>query len=200
MSSYSPGQSPGSEKTRERVLSSDKEQETCYICFEEQTEGSKFADPNPCNCRGTIKIHITCFDTLTTTYDKCRICKTKYLQNEYKKYYYPNGSLKEEGLLVNGLEVGLWKIWYSNGQLEIEVNYIDGKRDGLFQSWHNNGQLRQKLYYVDGKMNGLYQSWHENGHLCEEVNYIDGKLNGLYQYWHSNGQLMVKVIYVDGKS
>ncbi len=57
------------------------EEEKCYICFEEQSEENKFADPNPCNCRGTIKIHNTCFDTLTKEYDTCGICKTKYIEN-----------------------------------------------------------------------------------------------------------------------
>ncbi len=110
------------------------EEEKCYICFEEQTEENSFVDPNPCNCRGTIKIHNMCFDTLITEHDTCGICKTKYIENGYKKYYYPDESLKEEGLIVNGLKTGVWKKWRATGQLQKEKNYINGKKNGLYQS------------------------------------------------------------------
>jgi hypothetical protein len=130
-----------------------EEQDTCYLCYEEQLEENKFLDPNPCNCRGTIKIHNTCFNTLTTIYDSCCICMTKFPQNGYKKYYYPSGTLEVEGLLVNGLKTGLWKIWYRNGQLMWEENYINGKMNGLYQSWHENGQLMVTVNYINGKMN-----------------------------------------------
>ncbi len=169
----SPGQSPGSEQTHERVLSSE-EANKCYICYEEQSEENKFANPNPCNCRGTIKIHTTCFDTLTAEYDTCSICKTKYLQNEYKKYYYPNGQLKEEGLMVNNVKTGLWKTWYTNGQLMEEVNYVDGKTHGLYRRWYENGQLKIEVNCVDGIVDGLYQRWYEYGELELEVHYVDG--------------------------
>ncbi len=102
-------------------------EDICYICYETQSEENKFIDPNPCNCRGTIKIHNTCFDTLTTSYDRCGICRTQFLNNGYKKYYYPSGPLREEGLMVNGLKTGVWNDWHNNGQLWKEVNYIDGK-------------------------------------------------------------------------
>ncbi len=115
------------------------EEDKCYICYEEQSEENKFVDPNPCNCRGTIKIHNTCFDTLTKEYDTCGICKTKYIENGYKKYYYPDESLKEEGLMVNGLKTGVWKKWRATGQLQKEKNYINGKKNGLYQSWYEDG-------------------------------------------------------------
>jgi hypothetical protein len=126
------------------------EEEKCYICYEEQTEENSFVDLNPCNCRGTIKIHNTCFDTLTKEYDTCGICRTKFLQNGYKKYYYEDGPLKEEGLMVNGLKTGLWKTWYTNGQIRDEVNYVDGKKHGLYQMWYDNGQLEMEIKFVDG--------------------------------------------------
>ncbi len=169
-----------------------KEQDKCYICYEEQSEENRFVDPNPCNCRGTIKIHVTCFDTLTTTYDTCGVCKTKYLQNGYKKYYDPDGHLREEGLLVNGLKTGLWKtwtIWHTDNQLYEKVNYIDGKRNGLYQRLYSNGQLMCQCNYVDGMIHGLYQSWYINCQLELKVNYVNGQINGLYQFWYSNGQL-----------
>ena len=50
-----------------------EEANICYICYQEQSEENRFIDPNPCNCRGTIKVHNTCFDTLITSYDACGV-------------------------------------------------------------------------------------------------------------------------------
>ncbi len=151
-------------------------EEICYICFEKQSEENTFVDPNPCNCKGTIKIHSTCFDILISRNDICKICGKKFIQNGYKKYYYLDGGpLKEEGLLVNGLHTGTWKAWHKNGQLWVQLNYIDGKKNGLYQSWYNDGRLEYKINYVDGEKNGLYQSWNKNGRLIEEVNFVDGE-------------------------
>lgn len=174
------------------------EEDTCYICHETQSEENRFIDPNPCNCRGTIKIHNTCFDILTSRHNRCGICRAIFLQNGYKKYYYPSGSLRSEGLLVNGLKTGLYQGWYHyNNQLLESVNYVDGEKNGLSQLWHTNGQLWGNINYVDGKMNGLCQHWHDNGQLWQEVNYVDGKLDGLYQCWHTNGQLDTTINYID---
>ena len=150
------------------------EEATCYICYGEESEENIFVDPNPCNCRGTIKIHVICFDILKAQYDTCGICRTNFIQNVYKKYYYPSGSLREEG------------------------NYVDGKRNGLYQRWHENGQLMEEVNYVNEKMNGLYRIWHKNGQLMEEGNYVNGEMDGLHQSWWINGQLSEKVNYVNG--
>jgi hypothetical protein len=154
-----------------------EEKDTCYICYEEQSEENKFANPNPCNCRGTIKIHRTCFGILTEQHDTCGVCMTKFRLNGYKKYYYPDGGpLKGEGLLVNGLEVGLWKYWYEeNDQLQEKINYVDGIKNGLFQSWYYNGQLCIEVNYINGEMDGLYQCWSEDGQLYMEVHYVNGQ-------------------------
>jgi antitoxin component YwqK of YwqJK toxin-antitoxin module len=50
--------------------------------------------------------------------------------NGYVKNYYDNGSLMNEGRVVNGLPQGIWKLYDSDGNLNQVGVYVDGKRDG----------------------------------------------------------------------
>ena len=59
----------------------------CLICFDEATEMCPFMDPNPCNCKGSMKIHLHCYELVRTqSFDKvntdnglkmkCPVCHT----------------------------------------------------------------------------------------------------------------------------
>jgi len=41
-------------------------------------------------------------------------------------YYYPDGTLKEEGSYKRGIRDGIWKYYYSNGKIEKLFNYVNG--------------------------------------------------------------------------
>lgn len=54
----------------------------CYICYEKESNNNKFCSNSICKCRGTTKIHISCFEKLKNEYgDTCSICKTKFKEN-----------------------------------------------------------------------------------------------------------------------
>jgi hypothetical protein len=68
----------------------------CYICYEGATAAQPFAK-QPCACKGSLQIHISCLQTLlqTQTHTTCKTCDTEYQINPLIKHtYYPDGVLQ----------------------------------------------------------------------------------------------------------
>jgi hypothetical protein len=54
----------------------------CYICYEKETSYNKFMT-NPCQCKGTNKIHKTCLQELIQKNGStCSICKSQFIIHE----------------------------------------------------------------------------------------------------------------------
>jgi E3 ubiquitin-protein ligase DOA10 len=49
----------------------------CYLCHDEATDERQFIDPNPCACKGTLRLHKSCAKELMNNYKSCSICKSK---------------------------------------------------------------------------------------------------------------------------
>ena len=66
--------------------------------------------------------------------------------------YYPNGQVKVEVNLKDGMMYGPYKEYYSNGALYIECNYGEnGKLNGEYKEYDTSGHLIKKSIYVNGK-------------------------------------------------
>jgi hypothetical protein len=54
----------------------------CYICYDKEKQNDKFCSSSICKCRGTNKIHISCFEKLKREYgNTCTICKSNFREN-----------------------------------------------------------------------------------------------------------------------
>ena len=62
--------------------------------------------------------------------------------DEVKKKFYPNGRIKHEIVLNNGLKHGIAKYYYETGTLKKEITYKKGKRDGIAKKYYENGILK----------------------------------------------------------
>ena len=40
------------------------------------------------------------------------------------------------------------RVWYDNGQLRDEGSYKNGKLDGIRKGWWDNGQLKHEYTYI----------------------------------------------------
>ena len=50
----------------------------CYVCYEKETSSNKFVS-NPCQCKGTNKIHISCLkEVIRNNGSICTICKSEF--------------------------------------------------------------------------------------------------------------------------
>lgn len=159
--------------------------ETCYICFGDSSE-EPFMDPNPCICKGTIKIHESCYETIVmNTYNTiicktCGICKTPYTKKvTYKKYYYSGAIYGEGDIRGYYLSVGYWKYYYDNralpkkrGILKMEGTYDNnGIETGVWKYYFETGELRKECTFDKGRLNGLYTLYHRNGKILKKSHY-----------------------------
>ena len=121
----------------------------CYICQDSETEKNHFYDTNICNCKGSNRIHKSCFVKLYS--DICPICKSEY-QNvdrshmEVKliltkieekdrfgwehKYYIDQFKRKQ----------GIRRIYYMNNRLWEETEFKDDKKHGYHKVWDYHGK------------------------------------------------------------
>ncbi len=117
--------------------------EVCYICHEEATERDQFIDPNPCICKGSIKLHNSCLEELLRTTYRCGICRTTFRNNDIitARTFWPNGLLFREATFLNRKIHGPVKIYDETGQLRAEWNYINDKLSGPYKLYHKDGTV-----------------------------------------------------------
>lgn len=200
---------------------SQSDQDTCYICLDVASETNLFMEPNPCNCRGTIKIHQTCYDEMQVYSQSCGICTS--LRNGTFRTYWPNGRLRTENNYVDELFHGPQKYYletgellkeeqyeqdalrslksyYRNGNLEVELT-CDWAEEvhGFYKKYYENGYLKSRVMYEYGKREGLFKSYNEDGYLKFVAYYTRGKFEGIGKEFYPNGALKATMIYVNHK-
>ncbi len=109
-------------------MESTEEEITCYLCLNPGTEENPFAEPNPCNCRGTIRMHNSCLQELIAASNRCGICRTRFIDEGFtgvKYSYYDDGSVMEEINYVHSLREGPRKKYYPTGELWEDGNYVN---------------------------------------------------------------------------
>lgn len=162
----------------------------CYICYDEASAQKPFS-VDPCDCKGTIKIHEECLTRIMDQSDRCQTCHKKYKMPV--KYYgglqhiteriNTTGDLIKYTINHKGEEHGLYRVYY-NGVLRHCTTYNNGVIEGYTQHWYENTNLEYCYQTINGKNEGIY--CHDNI-LTHKNNYINGKQNGLYRsYMHGN--------------
>lgn len=208
-------------------MSSDQEViGACYICLDESQTDSPFVTPNPCKCRGTIRIHDTCLTQVMHYRRYCGICKTIYAR-------FINGfaQMKERKMLGIGYELLIeytidtnWKkqgvekqyrkrVQYFNadGQLVNSepvlvktIPYKNGVIHGTVEQLdiinpiipREDATIRQKIPYIDGKIDGLRSIVYND--TIAIIPYVNGVEHGNARYSFMNGRLAQSVNYVNG--
>lgn len=135
---------------------------------------------------------------------KAKIC-------DYKKYYFANGKVQEEGCLLNGKKEGLWKEYNKNGWVRFEWTYFNDVLNGPYKSFYESGKINSVGYRKDGVPSDTVKFYEEDGILfkLEVWKVIDkNKSEMTYQKFFdesikSNGTTETikgkKYIWVDGK-
>jgi TonB family protein len=80
------------------------------------------------------------------------------------KFYFEDGTLKEERLYVNGRVAGLVKLYYPNGKLKELINIEDGKREGPTSLFDEEGKYIKDIMFE----NGIQVVNKENPYITEE--------------------------------
>lgn len=98
-------------------------------------------------------------------------------RGEYKEFY-PDSTLRTEGLFIDGLRSGEWKFYYHNGKLQEIGGYKEGDPDGPWTWYYDNGQKQIEEQFYKGQPNGPYKEYDAKGNLIVSGTYFDGMKNG----------------------
>ncbi len=113
------------------------------------------------------------------------------------KVYYPDGTLKAEGLYENDEREGEWKFYDEYSNLSGIENYEKGQIVDTVTYYYANGQVKEKTVYDQGVLNGLSLHYNIFGELTREGLYLNGEADKDWYGYFDNGVLSYENYYVD---
>src|SRR5574344_588860 len=69
---------------------------------------------------------------------------------------------------------GSYKSYYPNGNLKVEMNLIDGLKDGAVKLYFESGELNELRSYKMNVMHGEWVTYNENKVKVAIAHYLDG--------------------------
>ncbi|MDR1834911.1 MAG: toxin-antitoxin system YwqK family antitoxin [Fusobacteriaceae bacterium] len=101
--------------------------------------------------------------------------------------YYPDGQIRNETNIKNGISNGLAKYYYQSGVLMMEVTFKNGVYHGHRNQYHRNGNIAAEDDFVDGVRGGIRKLYYESGALSGIQNIKNNLLEGEEIQYYENG-------------
>lgn len=124
----------------------------------------------------------------------------KYRNNKKEgtwKYYFPDGTIEQIGDFNNDLPEGTWRWYYANKQLRLEEEYIDGYEEGPSIEYSDSGQVIAQGNYVEGFKDGIWT--YMIGSIKESGKYFEGEKQGTWtQQYLDNGKIAFEGDFLNG--
>ena len=118
----------------------------------------------------------------------------------FRKEYYLNGALKNEGIYIDGKLQGQYKEYLESGTTGLEVTFNGGKMNGLYREFSENGSVYREVNYQDDLRQGVAKIFYPNGKIQEQATLKNDKLDGIYRAYDTDGHLRVKRIMKEDKT
>ena len=113
--------------------------------------------------------------------------------------YWPNGHLKENGVIKDGKKDKLWEYYHKNGKPR-EIEFFNlGLLNGTREQYGSGGQLYIKATYKDGELDGpwIYIDPYD-GWLYKKGQYKMGKKTGIWTFFTIFGDIEKTEIWENG--
>lgn len=107
----------------------------------------------------------------------------------------------------NGLKQGRWKYFYEDGSLKEEGSFRNDKKDGFFKTYDRNGNLLELTKFVDGEevidapevaKLEVITEYYETGVISKVTSYKNGVAEGVSREYAEDGSIEKAVIYAGG--
>ena len=114
--------------------------------------------------------------------------------------YWPNGHLKETGIIKNGRKHNLWEYYYKNGKMKETEFFTLGTLNGTSEQYGSGGQLIIKAMYKNGELDGPWVYIDPfDGWLYIKGQYKAGRKTGTWTFFTVLGDIEKKEIWEDGQ-
>ena len=95
----------------------------------------------------------------------------------------------------NGFEEGKKIFYYPNGSLKQEGNYKKDKADGYLIDYFQNGQVSNEGWYKEGQSQGTHITYNLLGNTLRRNYYLNDEVHGVNEYYKPSGKLDNKQYY-----
>ena len=173
----------------------------CYICYgnSDSDSESPWAE-NPCDCRGTMRVHTQCLEILRQRNNTCKVCGSLYYAKPYTAEQLENGYLTKK-TFVEGKLHGPWTAYFSDGTMYQERVYNKGQIHGPYKEYWWNGQLRYDITYKHNFQEGIIRAFHKSGSRDFESHVSKSRRHGQTQYFfEDSGARRIDCHYENGQS
>lgn len=126
--------------------------------------------------------------------------KSELVNNGSYVVYYPDSTLKFEGMIDNGKLNGLGRSYYPDANIASTVNYVNGKLDGEAYFYFDDSKQtkRAEMLFSEDILIETYREFYSNGARKALLNYEEGKLNGDVEFYYESGVIKIKGKYKNG--
>lgn len=104
--------------------------------------------------------------------------------------FYPDGTIKSEISVKNGMRNGLTKYYDEKGRLLSTAEYVNDKRQGWVINYNTkNKKITIKAFYKNDLQNGQVIQYYQEGMLFRESNYVNGRVDGIIKTYWPDGKI-----------
>jgi hypothetical protein len=115
------------------------------------------------------------------------------------KEYYPNGYIKMEAQVKDGMRHGLTKNYDEKGNLVSTAELKNDKYEGWLITYSPyNGKVTARSHYKDDKQNGPVLLYYDMGQLYREMTYVDGRVDSLVKTFWPDSSIQAEVYFKMG--
>ncbi len=120
--------------------------------------------------------------------------------SQIHKIYWPNGQLRAQGQVIDGLKEGRWTYWHVYGEKKEQGGFRAGLRDGEWTSWHPSGQVRAVMHYQADQLHGHFVSYRADGSRAEEGEFVSGERHGRWTALYPANKGWAEILYERGEA
>jgi hypothetical protein len=121
-------------------------------------------------------------------------------RNDIVYEYYPDGILKSEIQVKNGMRNGITKNYDERGRLKSSAELVDDKYEGWLVNYNTkNNKITAKALYKKDQQNGPATLYYADGQLYREMTYVNGRVDSLVKTYWPGGKLQAEIYFKMGE-
>jgi antitoxin component YwqK of YwqJK toxin-antitoxin module len=123
----------------------------------------------------------------------CFSQKKEINPNGPNKFYYSNGKVSSEGIMLEGKPEGYWKTYFPSGVVKSEGNRVHHLLEGKWIFYTDSAKVKNELFYRKGKKDSVQKTFFSNGQVQVIENYKEDKRDGISIFFDENGHKLQTV-------